>query len=123
MKRGAHRRLATGHPWVFSNEVEMDPAAKSLAAGTIVTVTDAGGQGLGTATFNPRTLIAARLLSNAPDVTIDGAFIAARLRTALTLRERQYAKPFYRLVHAEADGLPGLVIDRFGDVCVVQPNT
>ena len=123
MKRGAHRRLQTGHPWVFSNEVEMDQAAKSLAPGTIVTVTDAGGTGLGTAYFNPRTLIAARMLSNIPDVTIDAAFVAARLRAALALRERLYAKPFYRLVHAEADGFPGLVIDRFGDVCVMQPNT
>ena len=123
MKRGAHRRLQTGHPWVFSNEVEMDQAAKSLAPGAIVTITDAGGAGLGTGYFNPRTLIAARMLSNIPDVTIDAAFVAARLRAALALRERLYAKPFYRLVHAEADGFPGLVIDRFGDVCVMQPNT
>ena len=123
MKRGAHRRVQTGHPWVFSNEVEMDAAAKALAPGAIVTLTDAGGAGLGTAYFNSRTLIAARMLSPAMDTAIDAAFIAARLRTALALRERLYAKPFYRLVHAEADGLPGLVIDRFGDVCVVQPNT
>ena len=123
MKRGAHRRVQTGHPWVFSNEVEMDAAAKALPAGSIVTVTDAGGAGLGTAYFNPRTLIVARMLSFAIDTAIDAAFIAARLRTALALRERLYSKPYYRVVHAEADGLPGLIIDRFGDVCVVQPNT
>ena len=123
MKRGAHRRVQTGHPWVFSNEVEMDPAAKALAPGAIVTVTDAGGGGLGTAYFNSRTLIAARMLSPTMDTAIDAEFIGGRLRTALALRERLYSTPFYRLVHAEADGLPGLVIDRFGDVCVVQPNT
>jgi 23S rRNA (cytosine1962-C5)-methyltransferase len=123
MKRGAHRRLQSGHPWVFSNEVEMDAAAKALPAGSVVTVTDAGGGALGTAYFNSRTLIAARLLSPVADTAIDVSFISARLQTALTLRERLYDKPFYRLVHAEADGLPGLVIDRFGDVCVVQPNT
>lgn len=123
MKRGAHRRVQSGHPWVFSNEVEMDATTKALPAGSIVTVTDAGGTGLGTAYFNPRTLIAARMLSPTMDTAIDAAFIAARLRTALVLRERLYDKPFYRLVHAEADGLPGLIVDRFGDVCVVQPNT
>ncbi len=123
MKRGMHRRLQAGHPWVFSNEVEMDPATKSLAPGSVVTVTDAGGAGLATAYFNPRTLIAARVLSTTPDMAIDADFIATRLRTALTLRERLYSKPFYRLVHAEADGLPGLIVDRFGDVCVMQPNT
>src|SRR5439155_1659284 len=54
---------------------------------------------------------------------IDGAFFAARLARAAALRDRLFDRPFYRLVHAEADALPGLVIDRFDDVCVVQPNT
>jgi len=119
----AQRRLQSGYPWVFSNEVKMDPAAKALPPGAIVTVADAGGELLATAHFNPRTLISARILAQAPDVAVDGAFIEARLKAAMALRDRLFARPFYRLVHAEADGLPGLVIDRFGDVFVIQPNT
>jgi len=123
LRPGAHKRLKTGHPWVYSNEVEMDASAKALAPGTVVTIGDAGGQLLATAHFNPRTLIAARVLSEKPDVSVDVDFIAQRLRAALALRERLFDRPFYRLIHAEADGLPGLIIDRFGDVCVIQPNT
>ena len=66
------------------------------------------------AQFNPHSLIAARVLSRNQDATIDTAFLQRRLARALRLRERLYDEPFYRLVHAEADGLPGLVIDRFG---------
>jgi 23S rRNA (cytosine1962-C5)-methyltransferase len=87
-----------------------------------VTLADAGGALLGTGYFNPRSLIAIRLLAP-PDVEIGKAFLAERLRRALALRERLYTAPFYRLVHAEGDGLPGLVIDRFGDTCVVQITT
>ncbi len=119
----AQCRLQSGYPWIFSNEVKMDPATKALPPGAIVTVTDAGGELLATAQFNPRTLISARVLAPAPDVLIDTAFVEAKLKVALALRDRLFARPFYRLVHAEADGLPGLIIDRFGDVFVIQPNT
>lgn len=120
---GAHKRLKSGHPWIYSNEVDMDAATKALAPGSIVTVTDAGGQILATAHFNPRTLIAARVLSSHGDVAVDAAFIAHRLRSALMLREKLFDRPYYRLIHAEADGFPGLIVDRFGDACVMQPNT
>ena len=119
----AQRRLQSGYPWVFSNEVRMDAEAKALPAGSFVTIADAGGTLLATAQFNPRTLISARVLAHAPDVTIDGVFLGGKLKAALALRDRLFDRPFYRLVHAEADGLPGLIIDRFGDVFVVQPNT
>jgi 23S rRNA (cytosine1962-C5)-methyltransferase len=81
------------------------------------------GEAIGTAYFNPRTLIAARLLTRAPEARIDAAFLAERLRRALELRERLLLVPFYRLVHAEADGLPGLILDRYGDAVVMQANT
>ncbi len=100
----------------------MDPATKALAPGSVVTVTDAGGQALATAQFNPRTLIAARVLG-APDVAVDQSFIAGKLRAALSLRQRLFDRPYYRLIHAEADGLPGLIVDRFDDTFVIQPNT
>ena len=84
---------------------------------------DASKRPLGVATFNPHPLIAARILSRDPAALIDGEFITARLRAALAVRETLYPVPYYRLVHAEADGLPGLIIDRFGDILVVQVNT
>lgn len=120
---GRDARLKRGHPWVFSNEVAMDAAAKALPPGGAVTLQSAEGQALGVAMFNPRTLVAARLLDRDAKAALDAAFIARRLRRALSLRERLYEQPYYRLVHAEADGLPGLVIDRFGDIAVAQANT
>lgn len=122
-QKGAHKRVKFGHPWAFSNEIQMDPTTKALPAGSIVTLTDAGGEILGTAHFNSHTLIAARLLTTKGDVAIDAAFFAERLKAARALREKLFSRPFYRLVHAEADGLPGLIVDRFDDVFVVQPNT
>jgi 23S rRNA (cytosine1962-C5)-methyltransferase len=119
---GAHKRLKSGHPWVYSNEIEMDAPTKALPAGSVVTLTDAGGALLGTAHFNARTLIAARLLSLQPDAAFDQTFIASRLQNALALRQRLFDRPYYRLIHAEADGLPGLIVDRFDETCVIQPN-
>ncbi len=115
-------RVRHGHPWVYSNEIAMDAAAKALPPGTVVTLATAGGDRLGTAFFNPHTLIAARILAPDAERAIDRAFFSQRIRAALTLRERLYSEPHYRLIHAEADGLPAVVIDRMGDVLVVQLN-
>ncbi|MGD9537326.1 MAG: class I SAM-dependent rRNA methyltransferase [Alphaproteobacteria bacterium] len=120
---GRSKRLRQGHPWVYSNEIDMDEAAKRLAPGMLVRLVDAGGEALGVASFNPHSLIAARLLSRDPDAAIDSGFLQARLARARDLRDALYDTPHYRLVHAEADGLPGLVVDRFADVFVVQLNT
>src|SRR5216683_3053799 len=119
---GFHRRAEGGHPWVYSNEVVMDAAAKALAPGTLVTLRRADERPFGVAMFNPHSLIAARLLDRDAGRAIDKRFFARRLERALRLRERLYDRPYYRLVHAEADGLPGLVVDRFGSVLVVQAN-
>lgn len=123
LQAGRHKRALHGHPWVYSNEVDMDKAAKGLEAGSVVRITDAGGATLGIATFNPHTLIAARFLTRDVNEVIDTAFFVRRLRRALDIRDRLYARPFYRLIHAESDGLPALIIDRYGDVVVVQANT
>ncbi len=123
LKAGAQRRVRSGHPWIYSNEIAGDAATKALPPGTIVTMAADDGQRLGTFFYNPHPLIAARLLDRASDTVIDVAFLAGRIRTALDLRERLFKQPYYRLAHAEADGLPGTVIDRFGDVLVVQVNT
>jgi 23S rRNA (cytosine1962-C5)-methyltransferase len=120
---GKHRRAESGHPWIYSNEAKLDPAAKALPPGSLVTVADAGGKRLGVAFFNPHPLVSLRLVDRDADVAIDTDFLAGRLRRALALRERLFAEPYYRLVHAEADGLPGLVIDRYGPALVCQLNT
>ncbi len=118
----AHRRLLQGHPWVYSNEIVMDAPAKAIAPGSVVRLLRADGQGLALAFFNPHPLIAARVLTRDLEATIDADFFAARLARARALRERLYGRPFYRLVHAEADGFPGTVVDRFGDLLVAQVN-
>jgi 23S rRNA (cytosine1962-C5)-methyltransferase len=119
---GRHRRAEAGHPWIYSNEVVMDAAAKALAPGSLVTLRRADGSPLGVAVFNPHTLLAARLLDRDTARSISRRFLARRIGRALKLRERLFDMPFYRLVHAEADGLPGLIVDRFGAVLVVQSN-
>ncbi len=119
---GGHKRAEGGHPWIYSNEVRMDPAAKELAPGALVSVRRADDGALGVAMFNPRSLVAARLLDRDAGRAIDRRFFARRLERALRLRDRLFDLPYYRLVHAEADGLPGLVVDRFADVLVVQSN-
>jgi len=119
---GRHRRVAGGHPWAYSNELDMTDAAKALPPGSLVVLTTHAEEPVGVAGFNPHSLIAARLLDRRPKTTVDGDYLAERLRRCLALRERLYGEPYYRLVHAEADGLPGLVVDRFGDAVSVQLN-
>lgn len=119
---GGPRRAEAGHPWIYSNEIAIDAAAKALPPGTLVTLRRADERPFGVAMFNPHTLIAARLLDRDAGRVIDKRFFARRLERALKLRGRLYDRPYYRLVHAEADGLPGLVVDRFGAVLAVQAN-
>ena len=122
LKRNEDRRLHAGHLWIFSNEVDTQqtPLAK-FKAGELVRVLAHNDRALGLAYVNPQSLISARMLETwkLPDT----AWLAARIRAALSLRERLYAKPYYRLVYGESDGLPGLVIDRYGSACVVQIGT
>lgn len=122
VKAREERRVKGGHPWIYSNEIELDAQAKGLPPGSLVRLIDNHGHDIGIASFNPHSLIAARLWT-AMSEPVDAEFLARRLRHALSLRERFYSRPYYRLVHAEADGFPGFVIDRYGDVVVVQANT
>lgn len=117
------RRLRAGAPWAFSNEIDMNAAAKALKPGTVVNVVGDDGHAFGIGYFNPNSLIAIRLLDTNPGVTLGVSFFAERLSRARALREALYDRPFYRLVHAEGDHLPGLTIDRFGDACTVQITT
>lgn len=122
LKRNEDRRLHAGHLWIFSNEVDthQTPLTK-FNAGELVRVLAHNDRALGLAYVNPQSLISARML--ATWTLPDTAWIASRIQTALELRERLYPKPYYRLVYGESDGLPGLVIDRYGSTCVVQIGT
>ena len=120
---GRHKRIRAGHPWAYSNEIAMTREAKALPPGAIVCLLDSADGPLGAATFNPRPLISARLLASDPDAAIDRRFLSNRLATALALRERLFEAPYYRLAWSEADGLPGLVLDRHGDTAAAQLNT
>ena len=122
LKRNEDRRLHAGHLWIFSNEVDtaQTPLPK-FKPGEVVRVLAHNDRALGLAYVNPQSLIAARMLETwkLPDT----AWLAARIRTAMTLRDRLYPKPYYRLVYGESDGLPGLVVDRYGTSCVAQIGT
>ena len=124
LKRGEDKRLREGHLWVFSNEV--DVARSPLTAfepGEVAAILDHAGKAIGIGYVNPASLIAARLVVRGVAHGLDKSLIVHRLNVALALRERLYGEPYYRLVFGEADGLPGLTLDRFGDVVVGQTTT
>jgi 23S rRNA (cytosine1962-C5)-methyltransferase len=123
LRSGEDRRVRDGHPWAFSNEILMDVDSKAIPAGSVAILRAPGGQALGLVTFNPHSLIAARLLTTNPEATIDALFFGRRLANAVALRDRLVGVPYYRLIHAEADGIPGVIVDRFGDALVVQVNS
>ena len=124
LKRGEERRIAAGHQWVFSNEI--DTAASPLAQfapGDVVAVVSDRDRFLGWAYLNPHSLIAARILGRSREHPPGKSLLVHRLQVALALRQRLYDQPYYRLVHGESDNLPGLVLDRYGDVLVGQIGT
>lgn len=124
LKPREERRIEGGHLWVFSNEV--DTARTPLPAfrtGQTVRVVSARDRFLGYASVNPQALICARILGRDPAQPPSLALLVQRLQLALALRERLFPRPFYRLVHGEGDGLPGLVLDRYDDIIVGQAGT
>ncbi|MGB9430052.1 MAG: class I SAM-dependent rRNA methyltransferase [Gammaproteobacteria bacterium] len=124
LKKNEDRRLRAGHLWVFSNEVDIARTPlKDFTPGAPVEIQAHNGRFIGSGYVNPNSLIAARILSRDERHTPDGSLLVHRLNIALSLRERLYAKPFYRLVFGESDGLPGLVVDRYGVVLVAQITT
>jgi 23S rRNA (cytosine1962-C5)-methyltransferase len=124
LKRGEDRRVRAGHPWIFSNEV--DNSATPLSAmkiGAVVQVQSDRGEFLGFAYTNPHALICARILGRDVSRTPDRAWLIQRLKAAQSLRQRLNSEPYYRVVFGESDNLPGLVLDRFGDLIVGQIAT
>jgi 23S rRNA (cytosine1962-C5)-methyltransferase len=124
LKRGEDRRLTAGHLWVFSNEV--DTARTPLTAfkpGALCRIVSDRDKFLGYAYVNPHSLISARILGRSQQYAPDKSLLVHRLQVAQSLRHALYDQPFYRLVYGESDALPGLVLDRFGDVLVGQIAT
>ena len=116
------RAIRHGFPWVYADELVTDRRTQGLASGALAVLEDGERRPLGLVTVNTKSKIIARMLDRDPAAVIDQAWFEARIARALAHRTRLYPDPYYRLIHAEADGLPGVVIDRFGDVAVVQPN-
>ncbi len=124
LKRGEDARLRQGHLWVFSNEVDVKRSPLSeFEAGEQVAIVDASERVIGLGYINPNALICARMVERGAHHPLDKSLLVHRLNVALALREQLYDTPHYRLVFGESDGLPGLVIDRFGDVLVGQIGT
>lgn len=116
------RRIRHGFPWVYGNETVLDRRTKALTPGTLAILEDDGRAPLGLVAVNPLSKIVGRMLDRDSNATVDQAWFETRIAHALALRETLFDAPFYRLIHAEADGLPGVIIDRFGDTAVIQPN-
>lgn len=116
--------MLAGHLWVYSNEVDTRKTALSaFEPGGTVNIQSASGRSLGTGYINPHSLICARLMSRRAGAVFDEDFFVQRLQTALALREAFYRQPYYRLVYGEGDGLPGLIVDRYGEILVMQVTT
>ena len=116
------QRVRHGFPWVYDNELVTDRRTKGLRPGSLAILQDHSQNILGLFAVNPNSKIFARKLSDNVETVIDADWFAQKITKALALREQLYSQPYYRLVHAEADHLPGLIIDRFKDLLVIQPN-
>ena len=124
LKKQHDRRLRAGHLWIYSNEVDIDATPlKAFTPGQVVAVENAQQKWLGLAYVNPNSLICARLVTRQREIAFDVSLMVHRIKVALSLRERLYPAPYYRLLFGEGDLLPGVVVDRYGDVLVVQITT
>jgi len=124
LKKNEERRLLAGHLWVYSNEVDTRKTPlPAFEPGSVVDIQSSTGRSLGTGYINPHSLICARLMTRRSGAVFDEDFFVHRLQTALALREALYQQPCYRLVYGEGDGLPGLIVDRYGEILVMQITT
>lgn len=114
--------LLRGFPWVYDNELVLDRRTKAIPPGSIAILHSAERKPVGLVAFNPISKISVRILDLDLEAEIGLSWITDKISRAAKMRDRLYEQPYYRLVHAEADGLPGVVIDLFGDIAVIQPN-
>lgn len=124
LKKNEDRRLRAGHLWIYSNEVDTkNTPIKNFSPGQTVSVEAHDKTHLGLAYVNPHSLIIGRLVSRQVTEHFDRDFLITRCQAALTWRQQFFKKPYYRLIFAESDGLPGLIVDRFDTTLVAQLNT
>lgn len=124
LRKGAERRIKAGHLWVYSNEVDTRRSPLTdFQAGAQAELRAASDKPLGTLFVNPHALICGRLISRDPSHGMTPQRLTQRMEVALQMRERLFPEPYYRWVFGDGDGLSGLVVDRFGDVVVVQIST
>ena len=121
LRKGAERRLRGGHLWVYSNEVDSKRSnLGDFKSGDLVVVRGSDGRLQGSAYMEPQSLICARLYAPHVEQAMNAEWFERRLVTALAVREAAFSQPYYRLVYGDSDGMPGLVVDRFGDYLVAQ---
>lgn len=121
LKKREDRRIRAGHRWIYSNEVDVKTTPMhNFESGEQVVLEDYRGKPVAMATVNPASLICARIYTSSVPVALDIPFLISRIKSALSLRQLAFDKPYYRLVYGESDYLPGLVVDRFDNVLVVQ---
>lgn len=123
LKKGMEKAIKKGYPWIFASQVTSSSTLALCQAGELVHVADCRGESLGTGYCNPHSQIVVRMLARECLTEISAAFFVERLTAALRKREKYLTLPYYRLVHSEADNLPGLVVDRFGSIFIVQIST
>ncbi len=116
------RGVRHGFPWVYANDIVTDRRTRKIPAGALAVLEDDNRNPVALVAVNPTSKIMCRVLDRDPAAILDADWFEARLARALEMRERLFDAPYYRLVHAEADGFPGVIIDRFGHACVIQPN-
>ncbi|MES0824086.1 RSP_2647 family RNA methyltransferase [Ruegeria sp. SCP11] len=116
------RGLRHGFPWVYANDIVADRRTRKIPAGALAVLEDDKRAPIALVAVNPESKIMCRVLDRNLDAELNAGWFETRLRPALEMRERLFDAPYYRLIHAEADGFPGVIIDRFGDACVIQPN-
>ncbi len=115
--------ILKGFPWVYDNELVLDTRTKPIPPGSIAILQSAERNPVAVVAFNAISKITVRVLDLNPETEIGLTWITNKIRRAAKMRYLFFNQPYYRLVHAEADGLPGVIIDRFGDIIVVQPNS
>ncbi|MDS4029712.1 MAG: class I SAM-dependent rRNA methyltransferase [Candidatus Contendobacter sp.] len=124
LRKDEDRRLRAGHLWIYSNEIDVEATPlREFQPGQPVAIQASNGKTLGTGYINPHALLCVRLVSRDLEHPLNPSLLVHRLNVALSLRERLYDRPCYRLVYGEGDGLPGLIVDRYGDACVAQITT
>ncbi|OGT43586.1 MAG: hypothetical protein A3F13_01270 [Gammaproteobacteria bacterium RIFCSPHIGHO2_12_FULL_40_19] len=124
LKKDAERRIKAGHLWIFSNDIDANHnPLKNYTSGEIIRIETAFGKSIAIGYINPQCLLCIRILSHDIHETIDTDFFIRKIQTAKEKRRALFPDNFCRMVFGESDRLPGVVIDQYSDIIVVQINT